>query len=220
MYLVEEGDEPLETEVDQPLTIELETIEDPTIPKILLHALDGDEVPHLMRVNGKLRGRPVSVLIDTGSTHNFICEKSARALGCQIQPAFDVVVGDGSTLRCRGASFIQVQVFKGAQRSLRGLFFIILEHHSSNSFIFKSDFTPSQSPTALICHYRPLHFTINVLWRCRSSAVDVSIKSMAFDERNNLTFPGQIVTVVQFLGDKLGEKTGRQDRRIRLIHGQ
>ncbi|KAF3780838.1 hypothetical protein EJ110_NYTH38316 [Nymphaea thermarum] len=54
----------------------------------------------------------------------------------------------------------------------------------------------SRSPTALICHYRPLHFTINVLWGCRSSAVDVSIKSMAFDERNNLTFPGQIVTVV------------------------
>ncbi|KAF3775900.1 hypothetical protein EJ110_NYTH49523 [Nymphaea thermarum] len=78
-------------------------MENQTIPEISLHALAGDEVLHLMRV-GKFRGRPVSVLIDMGSTHNFICEKSARALGChmEVQPAFGVVVGDGSTLRCRG----------------------------------------------------------------------------------------------------------------------
>ncbi|XP_031502673.1 uncharacterized protein LOC116265858 [Nymphaea colorata] len=73
-------------------------------PEISLHALSGHEVPQLMRVEGRLHGRKVSVLVDTGSTHNFICEKSARALGCEIdqQAAFDVVVGDGSTLKCKG----------------------------------------------------------------------------------------------------------------------
>ncbi|KAF3782384.1 U11/U12 small nuclear ribonucleoprotein [Nymphaea thermarum] len=97
----EESDEPVEPDADPPLTIEPEAMENQTIPEISLHALAGDEVPHLMRLEGKLRGRPVS--IDTSSTHNFICEKSALVLGChmEVQPAFDVVVGDRSTLRCR-----------------------------------------------------------------------------------------------------------------------
>ncbi|KAF3788078.1 hypothetical protein EJ110_NYTH21699 [Nymphaea thermarum] len=50
------------------------------------------------------------------------------------------------------------------------------------SFIFKSDLTPSRSPSTLICHYSPLHFTVNVLWRCWNGAIDMSIESMAFDE--------------------------------------
>lgn len=103
MYFIEESDKPLEADADPPLPTELEAMENQKIPEISLHALAGDEVPHLMSVEGKLQGRPVSVLIDTGSTHNFICEKSALVLGChmEVQPAFDVVVGDRSTLRCR-----------------------------------------------------------------------------------------------------------------------
>ncbi|XP_031495574.1 uncharacterized protein LOC116261101 [Nymphaea colorata] len=74
------------------------------LPEISLHALAGNEVPQLMRVEGKLRGRTVSVLVDTGSIHNFISEKLAKALGCKIdtQPVFDVVVGDGNTLKFKG----------------------------------------------------------------------------------------------------------------------
>ncbi|KAF3783626.1 hypothetical protein EJ110_NYTH32021 [Nymphaea thermarum] len=104
MYLVEESDKPLEADATPPLPIEPEVMENKTVPEVLLHALAGDEVPHLMRVEGKLRGRPVSMLIGTGSTHHFICEKSVWALGChmEVQPTFDVVVADRSTLRCRG----------------------------------------------------------------------------------------------------------------------
>ncbi|KAF3773622.1 hypothetical protein EJ110_NYTH54977 [Nymphaea thermarum] len=68
-----------------------------------------------MRVEGQLRGRKVSILVDTGSTYNFICEKSTRALGCRIenQPAFDVLVGDGGTLKCRGRCTQKVLEIQG-----------------------------------------------------------------------------------------------------------
>lgn len=39
-----------------------------------LHALAGDEMPQLMQVEAVPRGRKVSILVDTGTTHNFICE--------------------------------------------------------------------------------------------------------------------------------------------------
>ncbi|KAF3775815.1 hypothetical protein EJ110_NYTH46485 [Nymphaea thermarum] len=83
--------------------------------EISLHALAGGEVPQLMRIEGQLRGRKVSILVDTGSTHNFICEKSARALGCRIenQPAFDVVVGDGGILKSRGRCAQEVLEIQG-----------------------------------------------------------------------------------------------------------
>ncbi|KAF3782902.1 hypothetical protein EJ110_NYTH33444 [Nymphaea thermarum] len=102
MYLVEEEGE--DAHVETLGEREQEDREFAQSPEISLHALSGHEVLHLMLVEGRLQGRKVSVLVDTRSTHNFICEKSARALGCQIdqQPAFDVVVGDGSSLKCKG----------------------------------------------------------------------------------------------------------------------
>ncbi|KAF3775686.1 hypothetical protein EJ110_NYTH49409 [Nymphaea thermarum] len=77
MYLVDDGDDPPEADEDFPLAAKANTVEERMAPEISLHALVGDEVLHLMRVEGKLCGRKVCVLIDTGSTHNFICEKSA-----------------------------------------------------------------------------------------------------------------------------------------------
>ncbi|KAF3771544.1 Transposon Ty3-I Gag-Pol polyprotein [Nymphaea thermarum] len=121
MYLMEENDEPLEADTDPSLTSEPETMETQTTLEISLHALASDEVPHLMRVEGRLRGRPVSVLIDMHSTHNFFCKKSARALGCHMeaQTAFDVVVGDGSTLRCRGKCQLEKLEIQGFHFSVQ-----------------------------------------------------------------------------------------------------
>ncbi|KAF3772426.1 hypothetical protein EJ110_NYTH57967 [Nymphaea thermarum] len=75
----------------------------------------GDEVPQLMRVEGLLRGRRVSILVDTGSSHNFISKKSAKTLGCRVeqQQAFDVVVGNGSTLKCKGRCFQETLDIQG-----------------------------------------------------------------------------------------------------------
>ncbi|KAJ0089041.1 hypothetical protein Patl1_33287 [Pistacia atlantica] len=42
------------------------------LPKISFHAIVGIEHPQTIRVLGKLKNKHVTVLIDGGSTHNFI----------------------------------------------------------------------------------------------------------------------------------------------------
>lgn len=73
-------------------------------PERSLHALARDEVPQLTRVEGRLRGRAVNVLVVIGLAHNFIYENSVKSLGCSVgsQPIFDVVVGDDAILKCQG----------------------------------------------------------------------------------------------------------------------
>lgn len=41
-------------------------------PEISLHALIGSVNPRTMRVQGRVRNQEVVILIDSGSTHNFI----------------------------------------------------------------------------------------------------------------------------------------------------
>lgn len=43
-----------------------------TIPEISFHAMAGTKHPQTIRVSGKLKNKEVTVLIDGGSTHNFI----------------------------------------------------------------------------------------------------------------------------------------------------
>lgn len=40
--------------------------------EISLHPFVRDEVPHLMRVLGQLRAKPISMPVDTRSTHKFM----------------------------------------------------------------------------------------------------------------------------------------------------
>ncbi|XP_049933513.1 uncharacterized protein LOC126410018 [Nymphaea colorata] len=100
MYLVEDDDEPpdeLEGETNPaPIVGEAAVVTDGTPPEISLHALAGHEVPQLMRVEGQLQARRASTLVATGSTPNFSCEKSARALRCRVENQL------GATLKCRG----------------------------------------------------------------------------------------------------------------------
>ena len=46
-------------------------------PVILLHALAGISSPQTLKIRGFLKHRPIVVLIDSGSTHNFIHQKVA-----------------------------------------------------------------------------------------------------------------------------------------------
>jgi hypothetical protein len=49
--------------------------------QISLHALMGHTIPQTLRVLGLLKNSPVVVLIDSGSTHNFIQDRVAKQLG-------------------------------------------------------------------------------------------------------------------------------------------
>lgn len=70
--------------------------------QISLHALLGHSIPQTLRVLGHLPKNLVAVLVDSGSTNNFIQDKIAKQLGLTLKPAqsFQVLVGNGEELQC------------------------------------------------------------------------------------------------------------------------
>jgi len=69
----------------------------------------GQVVLQTLKVLGHVNGSPVATLIDSGSTHNFIQDRTAKFLGLQVAPIenFHVLVGNGEELSC---SFVCKQV--------------------------------------------------------------------------------------------------------------
>ena len=57
--------------------MELEQEEKQETPSISLHAISGDHVPETMKVSGKIRSVLAMVLLDLGSSYNFISESLA-----------------------------------------------------------------------------------------------------------------------------------------------
>jgi len=80
-------------------------------PEISLHALTGWTSPQTMRVSATIGSQHVMVLIDCGSTHNFLSEKIARLLRLLLVPtkSFAVRIANGERLFCQGR-FDEVQV--------------------------------------------------------------------------------------------------------------
>ncbi|CAM8996543.1 unnamed protein product [Rhodiola kirilowii] len=101
--LMEEDDDPLEDELEQPPITEEQTEEPPTIS---FHAMQGRTLPRTLRLKATLAGRQVLVLIDGGSTHNFVQTRVAKNAGLTVETAkhLSVTVGNGEELRCEGMS--------------------------------------------------------------------------------------------------------------------
>lgn len=74
-------------------------------PEISLHAMTGSQSPQTMRVKGFLRRLNLMILVDTGSTHNFLSPRVANKLGLPISKdsRFEVVVANGDRIHCLGA---------------------------------------------------------------------------------------------------------------------
>jgi predicted aspartyl protease len=62
----------------------------------------GHSIPQTLRVMGQIQHTPVAILIDSGSTHNFLQDRVAKQLGLRTEPAhsFRVLVGNGEELHC------------------------------------------------------------------------------------------------------------------------
>jgi hypothetical protein len=69
-------------------------------PTISCHALVGSNTPQILKIEGYIKKKKVIVLIDSGSTHNFIHCKLAKALNCFIypMPEFKVMIANGETI--------------------------------------------------------------------------------------------------------------------------
>jgi hypothetical protein len=68
----------------------------------LCNALAVISTPQTLKIEGYIKKKKVIVLIDSGSTHNFIHYKLAKALNFFVYPApeFQVMIADGGTINC------------------------------------------------------------------------------------------------------------------------
>jgi hypothetical protein len=74
------------------------------IPEISFHAIGGTTHPQTLRVMGRLRSKEVMVLIDGGSTHNFIDQSIVKTYELPVVPnrKFQVTVANGEKIDCTG----------------------------------------------------------------------------------------------------------------------
>ena len=83
----------------------IETVKN-NFAEITLYALLGSPSPGTMRVLGRNKHKEVVILIDSGTTHNFldVSTWSALALPLSIKDTFEVKVANGSMLKTRCVS--------------------------------------------------------------------------------------------------------------------
>jgi hypothetical protein len=80
------------------------TAEEFGVPEISLNALTGVSTPQKMRVRGQFKGGTVVILVDTGSTHNFMSIGVARRLGLPLKAVecFKVAMANRERIRSEG----------------------------------------------------------------------------------------------------------------------
>lgn len=103
MFIIE-GEESFGDE-DKVGVVQKETESEPSIkeltePIISSHALVGSNSYQAMRVKGYISRKPMIILIDSGSTHNFLNPVVAKRTGCLVEQTnpFSVTVADGSQI--------------------------------------------------------------------------------------------------------------------------
>ncbi|XP_028780228.1 uncharacterized protein LOC114736538 [Neltuma alba] len=108
MEIAEEGET-----VMPPLIEEVDAEAEVADAEISFNAILGKASASTMRLQGTLRGRDVLVLVDSGSTHNFVSDSIVNELNLpvqQVQP-FGVQIGNGSTVKChRVCSALEVKI--------------------------------------------------------------------------------------------------------------
>ncbi|XP_038687486.1 uncharacterized protein LOC119986865 [Tripterygium wilfordii] len=72
------------------------------LAEISFHAILGKSSGTTMKLLGTVQGRQVLILIDSGSTHNFIAERIVEEVGLPVQiiPPFGVQIGNGEVIKC------------------------------------------------------------------------------------------------------------------------
>jgi len=79
-------------------------VENEIIPEISFHAMTGTDHPQTVRFIGQLRNKKVMLLVDGGSTHNFIDETIVSKFGLPVncEKKFQVIVANREKINCVG----------------------------------------------------------------------------------------------------------------------
>jgi hypothetical protein len=102
----------LEEEVETPLVSESPETTNITPPSdppeveivISLNALTGFSTPQTLKLISYIKHRKVIILVDSGSTHNFIHFHSAQETHCYIHAVnnFQIIIANGGSMKCGG----------------------------------------------------------------------------------------------------------------------
>lgn len=100
------GDGKNEEDNSEPCSEEIQEVreEEEPIPAITFHDMCGIPALHTIKVYGSIYGKPVHVLIDSGSTHNFIDCQLAKGIQLETDDTkvFEVQVANGEGLQGKG----------------------------------------------------------------------------------------------------------------------
>ena len=130
--------EPIEEEVIEHLEESLEheeedAEEEPQPTKGTVHTLVGySNNPQTMKVGGLLKQQPITILIDTGSTNNFLNSKVAVHMNLPIENCsrFVVKVANGRILKCDHRC-LQVKLLLQNQEIITDFFLHPLDDHEA-----------------------------------------------------------------------------------------
>ncbi|KAG5389511.1 hypothetical protein IGI04_031052 [Brassica rapa subsp. trilocularis] len=90
--------------------------QDVKVPSISIHALNGSSTFNCMRLLGLYGKRKLKILIDPGSTHNFLDLQIAKGLGCYLKPIKPAsVVAAGGDLITQYKGSLNKQIFQEPQ---------------------------------------------------------------------------------------------------------
>ncbi|KAF7821859.1 Retrovirus-related Pol polyprotein [Senna tora] len=100
---LEEGEE----EGDELLFEIEETSEDKAVSTLMslsLNSVVGITSGRTMKLMGRVRGKEVVIMIDSGATHNFISEELVKRMGLEVEKtkSYRVTLGDGYTVQQQG----------------------------------------------------------------------------------------------------------------------
>jgi len=75
-----------------------------TTPTIYFHASADIVTPQTLKIQGYIKNKNLTVLIDYGRTYNFINYKLAKDINFFVYPApeFQVMIANGGTINCSG----------------------------------------------------------------------------------------------------------------------
>jgi hypothetical protein len=103
---IQEDDDDTSPMPESPETSEINPPSDPPAeePIISLNALTGFSAPQTLKLIGYIKHRKVIILVDSGSTHNFIHRRIAQETHCYIHAVnnFQIMIANGGSMKCGG----------------------------------------------------------------------------------------------------------------------
>lgn len=76
--------------------------EEESAAKVSLHAMNGSQGNGTIKLHGILQGHQVSILVDSGSSHDFLSQNLAKSLRLKTNPCipFGITIADGNKVQC------------------------------------------------------------------------------------------------------------------------